>query len=510
MTSVIQPWRGEDHTHDFEIIDDAVAYAREIEEHQKAAIASGYDNFRNTGFEHCDPMVRKGIFAHAGVPYMKIDATFFPRPRDPRLGSNFFADKGVYKGTFSQLDLIGPRLARTLKEAKSNHGLNSMAIEVGVDDTMPMPLQYAVNEYIDYGDAKNEHLPQLFKIFSTLDADNNIIDQIKPDDSAEPYPLTFFNANRLAFQKTQFERYTNTSAQFATNCWVLFNFPHLVDLFEKLGRDILRGNPPAWLDRPEEFVELIVPGNKRYTRASPDKAEQAAPAITRGDVQMPAFHLRRADDTGISCALIGIGPSNAKNFTDKLAILRPDLVLMGGICGGFGETKKGNLVLAHNYIREDYVLDDVMPVNIPTSPLYEVQEPIRRAVEKVYGVTSDERRNVMHEGTVLTVDDRESDTKERIAELIERGRVQAMDMESATVATNCLRHGISYGFLGIVSDRPHKGDVRFAASASKLQEDYYKNFLAALVCSAQNFEARKGDYPSRKLRKSTRYPALNC
>jgi nucleoside phosphorylase len=81
---------------------------------------------------------------------------------------------------------------------------------------------------------------------------------------------------------------------------------------------------------------------------------------------MPAWHLITADGQGITLINIGVGPSNAKTICDHLAVLRPDVWLMIGHCGGLRESQLiGDYVLAHAYLRDDHVLDAVLPPDIP-------------------------------------------------------------------------------------------------------------------------------------------------
>src|SRR5215475_1796873 len=72
------------------------------------------------------------------------------------------------------------------------------------------------------------------------------------------------------------------------------------------------------------------------------------------DRQMPAWHYPLPGRAGLTMVNIGVGPSNAKTLTDHLAVLRPDLVLM-----------IGDLVLATSYMRDDRVLDDILPLSVP-------------------------------------------------------------------------------------------------------------------------------------------------
>ncbi len=55
---------------------------------------------------------------------------------------------------------------------------------------------------------------------------------------------------------------------------------------------------------------------------------------SRSDVQMPAFHVPGPAHSGVSLVNIGVGPANAKTITDHVAVLRPDLMMMIGHCGG--------------------------------------------------------------------------------------------------------------------------------------------------------------------------------
>lgn len=94
---------------------------------------------------------------------------------------------------------------------------------------------------------------------------------------------------------------------------------------------------------------------------------------------MPAWHLITHDGKGITLINIGVGPANAKTICDHLAVLRPDVWLMIGHCGGLRESQAiGDYVLAHAYLRDDHVLDAVLPPDIPIPSIAEVQRALRR------------------------------------------------------------------------------------------------------------------------------------
>ena len=99
---------------------------------------------------------------------------------------------------------------------------------------------------------------------------------------------------------------------------------------------------------------------------------------------MPAYHLVRPDRSGITMVNIGIGPANAKNISDHVAVLRPHAWLMLGHCAGLRNTQQlGDYVLAHGYVREDHVLDEELPLWVPIPPLAEMQQALEQAVADV-------------------------------------------------------------------------------------------------------------------------------
>src|SRR3546814_9522182 len=107
--------------------------------------------------------------------------------------------------------------------------------------------------------------------------------------------------------------------------------------------------------------------------------------------QMPAYHLIAPGGSGITLVNIGVGPANAKTICDHLAVLRPEAWLMIGHCGGLRPSQRiGDYVLAPAYLRDDHILDSVLPPKIPTPPNAEVQQALARAAEAGSGTRSRE------------------------------------------------------------------------------------------------------------------------
>ncbi len=181
--------------------------------------------------------------------------------------------------------------------------------------------------------------------------------------------------------------------------------------------------------------------------------------------QMPAWHHVLPGRAGITIINIGVGPSNAKTITDHLAVLRPDLVLMIGHCGGLRNHQAiGDLVLATAYMRDDRVLDDVLPLSVPVVSNYTLNTLLLNEL-----TTRGLRRRL---GIVFTTANRNWELQlSSVDARLRLSRAIAVDMESATVAANGFRYRIPTATLLAVSDKP-------LHSRPKLSEDA-QSFYAA-------------------------------
>ena len=185
---------------------------------------------------------------------------------------------------------------------------------------------------------------------------------------------------------------------------------------------------------------------------------------------MPAYHLTREDGSGITLVNIGVGPSNAKTITDHLAVLRPECWIMVGHCGGLRHSQAiGDYVLAHAYLREDSVLDDVLPPEIPVPALAEIQTALQEAASEVTGEAWSALKRRLRTGTVVTTDDRNWELRFSESALrFNKSRAIAIDMESATIAANGFRLRVPYGVLLCVSDKPLHGEIKLPGRGEPL------------------------------------------
>lgn len=184
-----------------------------------------------------------------------------------------------------------------------------------------------------------------------------------------------------------------------------------------------------------------------------------AVAPSRPGVQMPAYHAPRDGNGGITLVNIGVGPSNAKTITDHVAVLRPDAMLMVGHCGGLRNHQEiGDLVLAQSYMRDDRVLDDVLPRSVPVTSTFALNELL---------VTAIEARGLPYRmGTVYTTANRNWEFFQAgTLDGIRHSRSLAIDMESGTIAANGFRYRIPNATLLCVSDKPLHGRPKISDAA---------------------------------------------
>src|SRR3546814_19368395 len=109
---------------------------------------------------------------------------------------------------------------------------------------------------------------------------------------------------------------------------------------------------------------------------------------------------------------------------------------MTALCGGLRPIQRCvDYVLAHAYLRDDHILDAVLPVAIPITPIAEVQVALATAAETVSGATGADLKKRMRTGTVVNTDHRNWALRYTDSALpFSPSRAIGIDMESATIA----------------------------------------------------------------------------
>jgi AMP nucleosidase len=252
------------------------------------------------------------------------------------------------------------------------------------------------------------------------------------------------------------------------------------------------------------YQQLVLPGGGSIGRGVDAGAVEALVAASPWHrFQMPAYNLLRSDGgDGVSIVNIGVGPANAKNITDHLAVLRPHCWLMIGHCGGLRQSQTiGDYVLAHGYLRRDRILDDLVPPEVPIPALAEVQLALQEAAARVTGERGDALKRRLRTGTVVTYDDRNWELRwSQERRRINLSRAIAVDMESGTLAAQGYRLRVPYGTLLCVSDKPLHGEIKLPGAASSFYQRAVGEHLKIGLVALDILRGQLGTLHSRKLR----------
>ncbi|MBX3564959.1 MAG: AMP nucleosidase [Sphingomonas sp.] len=306
-------------------------------------------------------------------------------------------------------------------------------------------------------------------------------------------PLALFDGLRTDFSLARLRHYTGTPVEHFQQYILFTNYHRYVDEFVNwaIGQ----------LGEGSRFTHVSGAGGI-LIEAGDDTDRLLNDTSAWRRHQMPAYHLMAEDGTGITLVNIGVGPSNAKTITDHLAVLRPEAWLMIGHCGGLRPSQRiGDYVLAHAYLRDDHIMDDVLPPEIPIPAIAEVQLALARAAETVSGQSGDELKRRLRTGTIVTTDDRNWELRYSQSALrFSLSRAVGVDMESATLAAQGYRFRVPYGTLLCVSDKPLHGELKLPGQANLFYERAIAEHLKIGIETCEELRREGAKLHSRKLR----------
>ena len=356
-----------------------------------------------------------------------------------------------------------------------------------------IPYPYVLDAELDMTGAAATELARIFPSTDLAHIGDEIADGIAPAQPGRPRPLALFDAARVDFSLARLRHYTGTPPAHVQNYILFTNYHRYVDEFVRWACAELDGGKGYTLLSGAGGVE-IRPGDRDAEAAIADGAWRRH--------QMPAYHLVAPDRSGISLVNIGVRPANAKTITDHLAVMRPEAWLMIGHCGGLRPSQRiGDYVLAPAYLRDDHVLDDVLPPEIPIPAIAEVQVALSRAAERVSGESGEALKARMRTGTVVTSDDRNWELRYTASALrFSQSRAVAIDMESATLAAQGYRFRVPYGTLLCVSDKPIHGEIKLPGQANRFYERAIAEHLAIGIAAIDELRVAGEALHSRKLR----------
>ena len=269
-------------------------------------------------------------------PYLCAEVSAEATTQTSKLALGRIAATSIHGATITQPALFADYLREQLTRIKDRFAAK---IFVGKSLT-PIPLTFALESATaaltqDQRNALQNH----FHTPNLVATNDDIVDGQFILDRAGPLPLSLFTAERTDYSLHRIQHYTATKPDHFQDFILFTNYQRYVDEFVEYAREEVEAGRAS---------ALIEPGD-RVTRKGAPPPEGPLQKLP----QMPAYHLTQDGKEGITLVNIGVGPSNAKTITDHLAVLRPQVWLMIGHCGGLRRTQRlGDYVLAHAYLRD--------------------------------------------------------------------------------------------------------------------------------------------------------------
>ena len=436
----------------------------------------------------CYPLVR----IHTDTVARKANAEL------ARLSFGFVAGPGRFETTMTRPDLYADYYLEQFRLLLQNHGVELEVLTS--NQPIPVHFSFAEHDHVEgsMGAERRARMRDVFDLPDLAAMDDGIANGTYEPRPGEPQPLALFTAPRVDYSLHRLRHYTGTSPEHFQNFVLFTNYQFYIDEFIALGRK-------AMTDPASEYIAFVEPGNVVTRRAG--LSAEALDALGKEPPrlpQMPAYHLMRSDRSGITMVNIGVGPANAKNITDHIAVLRPHAWIMLGHCAGLRNTQQlGDYVLAHGYVREDHVLDEELPLWVPIPALAEVQVALEDAVAEVTGLRGAALKGILRTGTVASTDNRnwellpDNQPQRRFSQ----SRAVALDMESATIAANGFRFRVPYGTLLCVSDKPLHGEIKLPGMANHFYRERVDQHLRIGMRALEIMRLAGADQlHSRKLR----------
>lgn len=424
--------------------------------------------------------------------YPGLTLTYRPEGPTPMNRRAFakFSGPGIFGTTVTQPAAFRSYLLEQLTPLMQDYGAIA---HVGLSrQEIPYPYVVESGDELAQGHVTAADLARFFPVPLLSVVGDEIADGLWRDEG--PRPLALFDAVRVDYSLRRLVHYMGTDWRDVQPWILLTNYHRYVDQFIRRGLAEIRSG---------RAVALSLPGGTTLDASHDDSAFEAliadAPWMR---YQMPAYHLRRTQGQGVTLVNIGVGPSNAKTITDHLAVLRPNVWLMVGHCGGLRPSQNiGDYVLAHGYLRQDHILDALVPTDIPIPALAEVQTALQMAARDVTGEEGDILKQRLRTGTVVTYDDRNWELRwSQERRRINLSRAIAVDMESGTIAAQGFRFRVPYGTLLCVSDKPLHGEIKLPGAANAFYQRAVSQHLEIGIAALDLLRQNRLSLHSRKLR----------
>jgi len=228
--------------------------------------------------------------------------------------------------------------------------------------------------------------------------------------------------------------------------------------------------------RSQDFQPYILLTNfSRYVKVFSEIFEEP---IHEGSV-MSVCHSKK---NRISIINYTVGSPMAALLMELLSFIKPKATLMLGMCGGLRkEFAVGSFFLPNAAIRDEGTSDSFMPRQCPALSSFVIHRYVCEELER--------RKLRYHNGVIHTTNVRFWEFKKEIRDILKKERVQAIDMECATLFSVGFYYYVPVGALMLISDLPlqPKG-IKTSKSASAVFKNHARKHIEAGITCMQNMQ----------------------
>ncbi|MGE8397802.1 MAG: AMP nucleosidase, partial [Comamonas sp.] len=229
----------------------------------------------------------------ACYPLLRIQAHSVRRP-ETSLAYGFLDHPGVYETTITRPDLFANYLHTQLQLLERNHAVH---FEVGLSNQpIPIHFSFADSDHVEGSlSASRRHMMrEVFDLPDLAAMDDGIANGTWQPQAGDALPLSLFTAPRIDYSLHRLRHYTGTAPEWFQNYVLFTNYQFYIDEFIRLGH--------AEMAKPDsEYIAFIEPGNVVTRRSGlPAQDVDALGSLPARLPQMPAYHLVRADRSGIT------------------------------------------------------------------------------------------------------------------------------------------------------------------------------------------------------------------
>ncbi len=175
-----------------------------------------------------------------------------------------------------------------------------------------------------------------------------------------------------------------------------------------------------------------------------------------------AFKVAHSPKEGISILDFHIGAASAALVTDLLSFLPAKGILMLGMCGGLrSKYTVGEYLVPVASVRGEGASDFYFPKEVPAMANFLIQRAVTHVLEK--------KKFSYHVGLTYSTNIRFWEFNEEFKSFLQKCRVQAIEMECATLFAAAYRRGLPLGALLLISDLPLDTEgIKTKESATKI------------------------------------------